>query len=104
MKMPPGTANEIAELVEHIRPLLAGRDPSVQGAVLADLVSMLLAGHILPNSKERTNELREGLLQAHITAVRQLIPINEKFVLARYKEQLRRRQEKGGRSPPVTPP
>jgi hypothetical protein len=36
--------DEAYDLVNRIRPLLSGRDPSVQGAVLADLVARWLAG------------------------------------------------------------
>jgi len=38
-------AKTAAELVERIKPLLAGEGPGVQGAVLLDLVSIWLACH-----------------------------------------------------------
>ena len=36
---------EIYELIERIRPILAGHPPEVQGAVLADLNALWLCGH-----------------------------------------------------------
>lgn len=61
----------IVELVARIRPLLAGRPPPVQGAVLAELLSIWLAGH-------HPAQIREPLLQAHLQTVRSLIPVNER--------------------------
>jgi hypothetical protein len=72
----PNTAPEmIAEIemvVEAIKPLLAGRSPEVQGAVLADLVSILIVGH--------HPTLREEILRLHIESVRQLIKPNEQLL------------------------
>ena len=55
-------------LVERIRPLLAGKPPPLQGAVLADLLAIWLAGH--------DASLRDELLKAHIESVRALIAPN----------------------------
>lgn len=55
-------------LVERIRPILAGNHPAVQGAVLADLLAIWLAGH--------PAELRHELLTMHDATVRKLIPVN----------------------------
>ena len=65
---------EVEAVVEAIRPLLAGRTPEVQGAVLADLLAIFLAGH--------HPELREKLLAMHIDGVRNLIAPNEKAIFA----------------------
>jgi hypothetical protein len=59
----------VGPIVDAIRPLLAGKDPAIQGAVLADLLAIFLAGH--------HPELREDILELHIDAVRELIPVNE---------------------------
>jgi hypothetical protein len=61
------STHEVEALVNEIRPLLAGKGPAVQGAVLADLLAMFIAGH-------RDAELRDEILQLHIEAVRHLIP------------------------------
>jgi hypothetical protein len=68
-------ALEAHDLVEQIKPLLAGRNPTLLGAVLADLVSMWLAGHF------GSAGLREELLRLHIQQVRDLIPVNEQIIL-----------------------
>lgn len=59
----------IDKMVQEIMPLLAGKPPCVQGAVLADLVSMHIVGH--------APCLREKILQMHDKQVRDLIPVNE---------------------------
>jgi hypothetical protein len=51
---------------------LKGYPPELQGAVLADLLSIWLAGH--------APIVREEILQLHIAHVRELIEINEKLV------------------------
>lgn len=61
---------EIGAVVEAIKPLLAGRDPAVQSAVLADLLSYRLAGH--------PPFVRQGLLDRHLCLVARLIECNEK--------------------------
>jgi hypothetical protein len=58
----------VFELVDRIRPLLAGNHPGVQGAVLADLLAIWLAGH--------PAELREDLLALTIAKALELVPIN----------------------------
>jgi hypothetical protein len=58
----------VFELIDRIRPILAGNHPAVQGAVLADLLAMWLAGH--------PAELREALLALHVDKALQLVPIN----------------------------
>jgi hypothetical protein len=51
---------------------LKGYPPELQGAVLADLLSIWLAGH--------APIVREEILQLHIAHVRELIEINEKLI------------------------
>ena len=77
--MEPGTepnANEVPLLVEQIGALLARRHEAIQGAVLADLLAIWLAGHF-------PAEIREVLLEAHLNTVRALIVPNEKIILER---------------------
>jgi hypothetical protein len=59
------------QIVERIKPLLAGQPTLVQGAVLADLLSIWLAGHFLMG-----NAAIESVLTSHIDAVRRLIPVS----------------------------
>lgn len=61
----------VAEQVASIiKPFLAGRDPGVQGAVLADLLSLWLAGH--------HPALREETLADFVKLVVDLIPYAER--------------------------
>jgi hypothetical protein len=56
----------ISTMVEKIRPILAGQQPVIQGAVLA--------GHAIEGDEPATNRLRETLLAVHVETVRELIP------------------------------
>jgi hypothetical protein len=60
------------KLSMQIRPMLAGHHPSVQGAVLADLLAVWIVGHY--------PEARDEILQLHIDTVRELIPVTEKEI------------------------
>jgi hypothetical protein len=80
--------SEVAAITDKIRPLLAGVDAAVAGAVLADLTATLLAGHIYFDDagiigRAETDQLREDLLTGHVDAVRALIPINEAIIIDR---------------------
>jgi hypothetical protein len=69
-------AEEVEALVEAVRPLFAGKRPEIQGAALADLLAMWLAGHVDPNDRPVTEAKREELIEIHLAMVRLLIPIN----------------------------
>ncbi len=62
-------------LCADISPILAGHPPRVQGAVLADLLAMWLAGH-MASTRKATDAVRDAILAMHIDVVRKLIPIN----------------------------
>ena len=70
------------ELVQQIMPILAGHCPGVQGAVLADLVAMHLAGHVMVHHGDeaetlrKTRELRNTLLTQFVITIERLIPVN----------------------------
>jgi hypothetical protein len=70
----------IADVVARIKPLLAGRPPGVQGAILADLLAIWLAGHQVAGDAEATRKLRAEMLAMHLTLVRQLVPVNAKII------------------------
>src|SRR5262245_21904161 len=72
---------QVAPVVEAIKPHLAGRPPAIQGAALADLLAIWLAGH--------PAEVREALLAEHISTVRELVPINAAILTV--EEDWRRR-------------
>jgi hypothetical protein len=60
---------EAVRLAKQAGAFLAGRGPAMQGAILADLLAMWLAGH--------PAEVRESILDLHLEAVRLLVPVNE---------------------------
>lgn len=68
-------ARESMRLAKQIYPLLAGRPPEVQGAVLADLLSMWLAGHYRGGEA-----LLERLLEHHVAAVKMILPVQIKIL------------------------
>ena len=79
---------EVVELVQQISPLLVGKSANVQGAALADLLAIWLAGHVIRGDPKMTKKMREMMLKAHIVAVRGLIPLNYKtYVEPQLKEQ-----------------
>lgn len=78
---------EVREVADMIRPLLARRDPAVQSAILADLISMWLAGHFLSGDSEATAKMREERLADIVALVRELLPLNERMILQRVRER-----------------
>jgi len=77
---------EVVDAANRIRPVLFGRPPEIQGAILAELLSCWLAGHIT-DTPEYTQALRDELLIEHIEAVRKLISVNEKAILAAVRKR-----------------
>lgn len=70
------SASDIGPVVEQARNLLAGKPPELQGAVLADLLAIWLASHLIPGNPRKTDSMRNRLLHMHIAQVRKLIPPN----------------------------
>lgn len=69
-------SEEILELAERIKPILAGKEAHIQGAVLAELLSIWLAGHVVAGNKEQTIALRSELLAMHFGLVLELTEVN----------------------------
>jgi hypothetical protein len=67
---------QIAALVAAIAPLFKGKSAGVQGAALADLLAMWLAGHVYPGEPGRTGRRHDEMIEAHLKTVRALIPLN----------------------------
>lgn len=66
-------------MVEGMSACLVGKGSRLQGAALADLTAMWVAGHVLVGAEgdaEATDKLRENLLALHIELIRKLIPVN----------------------------
>ena len=70
----------IAEAVEMIEPILAGRKPEIQGAILADLLAMWLAGHYVADDAVATRTMRAEMLAGHLLGVEELVTINAKML------------------------
>lgn len=68
---PVGAARalEALKLAEEMKPLLAGRHPAVQGAVLAQLTAIWLAGH--------PADAREALLNNQVDTINTLVPLED---------------------------
>ena len=71
---------DVAALVERIKPLLAGKLPELQGAVLADLLAIWVAGHVIQDDAGATHKLRNFLLAEHFKVVRRLVKVNAKLM------------------------
>jgi hypothetical protein len=67
---------EVLAVVDRIKPLLRGQQPELQGAVLAELLSIWLAGHVVRGDAQATQQLRAELLAKHCSVVRQLTEVN----------------------------
>jgi hypothetical protein len=65
-------ATRSQELVDQIKPILAGQEAAIQSAILADLLAIWLAGH--------APQMRDEILVAHIALVRELIGPNERIM------------------------
>lgn len=74
-----GTLKALA-LSSVIQPLLHGHPSYIQSAALADLVSLWLAGHIVPGNPEGTQRTREGLFDDWCETVWKLVPASEKEI------------------------
>jgi len=68
--------DDVPRIVQDIRPLLDGHPPEIQSAVLADLLAIWLASHLIRGHPEQTDAIREKLLDLHIAMVRDLVAVN----------------------------
>lgn len=64
--------DRVHDIVEQCSDLLHGEGPDVQGAVLAELLSMWLAGF--------DEDMREPMLAFHLSFIRPLIRINAAII------------------------
>jgi hypothetical protein len=82
MSIPSDEAATLAmQISAKIKSLLAGLEPGVQSAILANLTSLWLAGHFAP-TKKQTRQLRERLLADHVQLIRDLIKPSEAELLS----------------------
>lgn len=71
-KLSQEQTEEMMAACAEIYPILHGRDPAVQSAIVADLLSMFLAGF--------PDFAREEVLEQHLDLVRKLVPVNENIL------------------------
>jgi hypothetical protein len=72
-------ADEAMALTRATSKLFAGKAADVQGAALADLLALWLAGHVVPGDPEGTQLVRDAILEMHLAAMWKLVPINFKY-------------------------
>jgi hypothetical protein len=58
--------------LDRIKPILANASVEMQGAVLADLTAIWIAGHRIEQSRAEGDRFREELLELHAKHVREL--------------------------------
>jgi hypothetical protein len=68
------------DLAKSIHPLLADHPAPVVGAALADLLSLLIAGHIVDGNPRETQRVRDRVLDEHIRAVKRLVPLQDEML------------------------
>lgn len=73
-------AREVIAAANLICPMLAGRPPEIQSAILAELVSKWLAGNFVPGDHQKTDALRQYLLKNFTECVVMLTDINAQIL------------------------
>ena len=59
-------------LVDRVKRILADQDPELQGAVLADMTAIWLAGHRVVGDRAEGDLFRDDVLRLHAKHVREL--------------------------------
>ena len=75
-------AVDAVALARAIHPMLEGKPAPVIGAALADLVSLLIAGHVA-DTPLKTQKVQALVLEEHIKAVQRLVPLQTSMIKAR---------------------
>ena len=65
-------ATAALSLADDIRPLLKGKDPDIQGAVLSELLALFIAGH--------HPQLRDHAMRAIIACTLDLVRVNDEML------------------------
>jgi hypothetical protein len=72
-----GMSQKVEAICQEIYPELHGQGSEVIGAVLGELVSKWLAGHVVIGSRDDTEKRREEILAMWLEMVRALVPLQE---------------------------
>jgi hypothetical protein len=83
-------ADQALDLVRDCSRLFAGKPAEVQGAALADLLALWLAGHVIVGDPKATERVRKEVLAMHLETVWNLVPIN-------YRDRIEPKLRQGGR-------
>ena len=70
-----GFAAAADALLDRIMPFLAGQSAELQGAVIADLVAIWLAGHRVSGDRAEGDRTREELLAQHAQHIGELVAL-----------------------------
>ena len=81
MTEPPADLDAVLALVEAVKPFFEGKPPEVQGAALAEMLSVWLAGHVNQDNPDKSDRVRKAVLELHLKAVWRLVPINYEMVI-----------------------
>lgn len=65
--------HQVEEGVNAIRPLLAGKSPELQSAILADLSSMWLCGLVVLGDYEATRDMRDWAFVNYMALIKSLV-------------------------------
>lgn len=63
---------KVGEIVNSIRPLLGGQGAHIQGAVIADIVSIFIAAH--------APHLRKTMMDGIVKTAMKMVPMNENIL------------------------
>jgi hypothetical protein len=74
---------DVEAIEERMKALLAGQHPALQGAVLANLIALFIAGH--------HESMRSEMLSLHVATVRDLIPLRAAEIWGLIREALARK-------------
>jgi len=80
----PDQTAQALQVSKAIQPALCGLDDAVQGAALADLLSLWIAGHYVWGDDQATGEFRKEVLGHFVQAVIELIPASSKELADRW--------------------
>jgi hypothetical protein len=100
MKVPAFKIEEFEPLVQQIgdqlKSLLAGKNPALQSAVLADLTAMWVVGQcatkiegkidVAALSSRETRRLRRRMLQDHVDLIHHFMRINADYMIKHFGE------------------
>lgn len=69
----PDFTRTVYDLVDHIETILFGHSHQIQGTVLVGCVAIWLSRYFVPDDSDATAALQRDLLDAHTSAVKELI-------------------------------